>query len=86
VAGVDADGGALKMLCCNSVDVTAPAAAAGLWKVPSSFAIVSDFVLAYWICCRGKTLVASRSYHALDLEAPTMSMPKKLKPCNARMA
>jgi hypothetical protein len=52
VAAEDADGGALKMLCWSSVDVTAPAAAAGLWKVPSSFASVSDFVLAYCICCQ----------------------------------
>lgn len=38
------------MLCCNSVDVTAPAAAEGIRKVPSSFAMVSDFDLAYEIC------------------------------------
>ena len=42
-----ADGGALKMLCCSSVDVTAPAAAEGIRNVPSNFAIVSDLVLAY---------------------------------------
>lgn len=49
VAAAEAEGVALKMLCCNSVDVTAPAAAEGLWNVPSSFAIVSDLDLAYCI-------------------------------------
>jgi hypothetical protein len=48
---VVADGSALKMLCWSSVAVTAPAAAAGLWNVPSSFAIVSDFDFANCICC-----------------------------------
>jgi hypothetical protein len=51
VTVVAADGGALKMLCWSSVAVTAPTAAAGLWNVPSSFAIVSDFDFAYCICC-----------------------------------
>lgn len=46
---IDAEGGALNILNCNSVAVTAPAAAAGLWNVPSSFAIVSDFDFAYSI-------------------------------------
>lgn len=42
-----AEGGALKMLCCNSVAVTAPAAAEGMRKVPSNLAMVSDFDFAY---------------------------------------
>jgi hypothetical protein len=45
----EADGGALKMLCCSSVAVTSPAAAEGIRNVPSSFAIESDFVFAYAI-------------------------------------
>ncbi len=43
---VVADGGALKIDCCNSVAVTAPAGT-GARKVPSSFEMVSDFPLAY---------------------------------------
>lgn len=55
VAGTaaEADGSELKILCCSSVGITAPAAAVGFWKVPSSFEIVSDFVLAYCICYSG---------------------------------
>lgn len=37
--------GALKMLCCRSV-ISAAAAGLGMWKVPSSFAMMLDLDFA----------------------------------------
>lgn len=70
-----AEGGALKMDCCNAVAVTSPAAAAGLWNVPSSFAMVSDLDFAYCICC--SMLVLTLPQYYLQDQRSTYNFPSK---------
>lgn len=67
----------MKILCCSSVAVTSPAAAAGLWNVPSSFAIVSDFDLAYCISC---PFVSLKSQQQTSLGTTNQLVTEELKP------
>lgn len=91
--------GALKMLCWSSVTWTfVDANGLANLKVPSSLAIVLDFVLAYSIFFRGGQVLSSVS-HALaraddsvgrtrdgDGGRLTSLLPKKSKSCRERMA
>ena len=43
------EGGALNIDCCSSVVAILLPGMVGMRYVPSNFAIVSDFPLAYWI-------------------------------------